>query len=92
MIKGTTVIFNEEYIGELERHRDNAKKKFEVEDVPEFKQKAQKYLDACEKRLEWATEFRDTVDHFVHLDVPNITGVVTVGGYELPAKHLQVLN
>ena len=79
MIKGTTVIFNEEYIGELERHRDNAKKKFEVEDVPEFKQKAQKYLDACEKRLEWATEFRDT-------------GVVTVGGYELPAKHLQVLN
>ena len=92
MIKGTTVIFNEEYIGELERHRDNAKRKFEVEDLPEYKSKAQALYESAEKRLEWATEFRDTVDHFVNVDVPNITCVVTTKGYELPAKHLQVLN
>lgn len=91
MIKGATVIFNEDYIAELERHRDNAKKKFEIEDVPEHKAKAQKYLEAAEKKLEWATEFRDTVDHFVNIEVPNITCIVTVKGYELPAKCLQVL-
>ena len=33
MIKGATVIFNEDYIAELERHRDNAKKKFEIEAI-----------------------------------------------------------
>lgn len=91
MIKGSTVIFNDEYIAELIRHRDNAQKKFEIEDVPENKNKAQKYLEAAENKLEWATSFRDTIDHFVNLDVPNITGVVTVSGYQLPAKNLQVL-
>lgn len=91
MIKGTTVIFNDEYIDELTRHRDIAKKKFEVEDLPEHKSKAEKGLIAAEKRLDWAISFQDTIDHFVNLDVPSITGVVTVKGYELPAKHLQVV-
>lgn len=91
MIKGSTVIFNDEYIEELIRHRDNAKRKFEVEDLPEYKNKAEAQYQAAENRLEWATGFRDTIDHFVHLDVPNITAVVTMQGYELPAKYLQVI-
>lgn len=91
MIKGATVIFNNEYIEELTRHRDNAKKKFEVEDLPEYKSKAEAAYQAAEKKLDWALEFRDTVDHFVHLDVPNITGVVTVTGVQVPAKILEIV-
>ena len=91
MIQGSTVIFNEEYIDELIRHRENDKKKFDVEDLPEYKGKAEAQYLAAENKLEWATGFRDTIDHFVHLDVPSITAVVTVEGYELPAKHLQVV-
>ena len=36
---GTTVIFNEEYINEIIRHRDIAKRKYEVENMPKEKEK-----------------------------------------------------
>lgn len=91
MIKGTTVIFNEEYIDEITRHRDIAKQKYEVEDLPEEKINCKKALDKWEQKLDWALNFTDTVDSLENIMVPNITVVRTLKGYELPAKHLQLI-
>ena len=51
---GTTVIFNEEYIDEIIRHRDIAKRKYEVENMPKEKEKCKQSLDAWEQKLEQA--------------------------------------
>ena len=91
MISGATVIFNDEYIDEVTRHRDNAKKKYEVEDLPEKKEQAKKAYDNWEKKLDWALNFQETVDRVVNCEVPNITVVKTISGYELPAKILQTV-
>ena len=91
MINGSTVIFNEEYIDEITRHRDNAQQKYEVEDLPEEKIKAKQQLDKWERKLDWALNFQDTIDSIENVLVPNITVIRTVKGYELPAKHLQLV-
>ena len=88
---GATVIFNEEYIDEIIRHRDIAKRKYEVENMPKEKEKCKQSLDAWEQKLEWAESFQDSIDHIKHLDIPNLTVVRTMGGYAYPAKYLQVI-
>jgi len=91
MITGATVIFNDEYIDEVTRHRDIAKKKFEVEDLPEKKEQAQKAYESWEKKLDWSLNFQDVVDRVINCEVPNITVIKTMTGYELPAKILQTV-
>ena len=91
MQHGATVIFNEEYIDEIIRHRDIAKKKYEVENMPQAKAKAKEEWDAWENKLAWAEEFQDTIDKFVNVDIPKMTAIKTMGGYEYPAKYLQVI-
>ena len=90
-MQGTTVIFNEEYIDELSRHRDNWQTKYEVEDMPDLKEAARQNLEKFEKKLDWALNFRDTVEFTQHMEVPQITMVKTLSGFEIPAKHLQTL-
>jgi len=92
MISGSTVIFNDDYIDEVTRHRDIAKHKYEVENMPNQKENLKKTYDAWESKLEWAMNFQDTVDFVQNMEVPSITVCKTLTGYEIPAKHLQVLN
>lgn len=91
MISGATVIFNDEYIDEVTRHRDNAKKKYEVEDLPEKKVQAKKAYETWETKLDWALNFQETIDRVINCEVPNITVIRTISGYELPAKILQTV-
>mgnify|MGYP003290131074 CR=1 FL=1 len=91
MVKGTTVIFNDEYVDEIIRHRDISKKKYENENMESIKAKHLKNYKAWEQKLDWALNFQDTVDSFINVEVPSITVCKTMGGLELPAKHLQVI-
>ena len=91
MQHGSTVIFSNEYIEELTRHRDIAQRKYDVENMPNQKVKLKEELDAWENKLAWAEEFQDTIDSFVNVEVPKITAIKTMGGYEYPVKYLQVI-
>lgn len=91
MQHGSTVIFSNEYIEELTRHRDIAQRKYDVENMPNQKAKLKEELEAWENKLAWAEEFQDTIDSFVNVEVPKITAIKTMGGYEYPAKYLQVI-
>ena len=91
MIKGTTVIFNEEYIDEIARHRDIAKRKYELEHMPNHKEKLKKEYESWENKLEWSLNFQDEVDFVQNMEVPKITVCKTLKGYEIPAKHLQTV-
>ena len=91
MVNGTTVIFNEDYIEEIERHRDIAKKKYDVENMPNQKEKNRKEYESWENKLEWALNFQDTVDFVQNMEVPKITVCKLMSGLEIPAKHLQVI-
>lgn len=91
MIQGSTVIFNDEYIAEVERHRNSAKKKYEIENMPEKKAEYKKKYEAWEQKLDWALNFQDTVDRIENLDVPAIRVCKTFTGLALPAKHLQAV-
>lgn len=91
MVKGSTVIFNEDYIDEVTRHRDNWQRKYDVENMPNQKEKNKKELERWEAKLEWSINFQDTVDFVQNMEVPAITVVKTLQGYEIPAKHLQVI-
>lgn len=91
MIKGTTVIFNDEYIDEVTRLRDIAKRKYDVENVPSNKEKLLKEYTHWENKLEWAMNFQDTVDFIQNMEVPAITICKTITGLEIPAKNLQTV-
>lgn len=91
MKHGSTVIFNSDYIEEIIRHRDIAKRKFDVENLPAQKAKAKAEYEAWETKLEWAEEFQDHIEEIKNMDIPNITVIKTMGGYEYPAKCLQVI-
>lgn len=90
-MKGSTVIFNEEYIDEVTRHRDIWQRKYDVENMPELKEKNYQELQKWENKLEWSLNFQDKVDFVQNMEVPQITVVKTLKGYEIPAKHLQVI-
>lgn len=89
MVEGSTVIFNEGYIEEVTRHRDIAKRKYEIESMPTSKEKLKKEYEAWEKKLEWSLSFQDTVDFVQNLQVPSITVCKMISGLEIPAKNLQ---
>lgn len=91
MKQGTTVIFNQDYIDELVRHRDIAQRKYDVENIESQKQKAKAVLDAYQQRLEFAENFQDTILEIKNMDVPHITAIKTMGGQEYPASVLQVI-
>ena len=91
MIKGTTVIINDAYIDEVTRHRDIAKRKYEVENMPTQKEKLKTIYDNWENKLEWSLNFQDTVDFVQNMEVPQITVCKMVSGLEIPAKNLQTV-
>ena len=91
MIKGSTIIMNEEYINELTRHRDNWSKKLKVETNPGIREKIEDKVKYLNTRLEEALEFQDTIDEIINVDVPRITSVKTISGLVLPIKNIQVL-
>jgi len=91
MIKGSTVIFNEDYIDEITRHRDIAKRKFDTENMPNLKEKLRKEYENWENKLEWSLNFQDTVDFVQNLEIPKLTVCKMLSGLEIPAKNLQAV-
>ena len=89
MLNGTKVIFNSDYVEEVERHTNLAKKKYEVENMPQNKARLKAEYEAWEKKLEWSINFQDTVDFVQNMEVPSITVCKLMSGLEIPAKHLQ---
>ena len=59
--------------------------------MPNKKAQLKEELDAWENKLAWAEEFQDTIDTLVNVEIPKITAIKTMGGYEYPAKYLQVI-
>ena len=91
MIEGSTVIFNEQYIEELTRHRDYHKKRFETEDNPYRKQEYQKSYENFENKLTEALDFQDTIQDVINIDVPRITVIRTINGVVLPLRNIKVI-
>lgn len=91
MKHGATVIFNQDYIDEVIRHRDIAMRKFEVETIPSKKNEAKQVLDNWESKLEDAECFQDTIQEIKYMEVPKMTVIRTMGGRELPSRVLQVI-
>lgn len=91
MRQGTKVIFNQDYIDEVIRHRDIAQHKFNVENMPQQKENARKELEKWEQKLEFAENFQDTIEEIKHMDIPKLTAIKTMGGYEYPASCFQVI-
>ena len=87
----TTVIFNDEYISEVTRHRDIAKRRYETENMPEEKEHYRMEYEQWEKKLEWAVSFQDTLDSLQNIEVPSLTVCKTLSGLVIPAKHLQII-
>ncbi len=88
---GSTVIFNNDYIEELIRHRDIAKRKYDVENLPKEKEQAKRVYEHWEQKLQWAEEFQDTIEEIKNMSIPNLTAIKTMGGHEYPIKYLQVI-
>lgn len=86
------VIFNEDYIDELTRHRDNLQQKLSVEMMPNEKVKCMKQLNDMQNRLDWSIDFQDTIAEVKNIDIPKIAIVKTIHGYELPLRNVQILN
>lgn len=91
MITGATVIYNDVYIEELTRHLEAAKKKYEMEDMPDAKELALKQYKSLEEKLNWVMSFQDTVEQVFNVEVPSIMVIKTMTGFELPAKVVQVI-
>jgi hypothetical protein len=91
MIKGSTVIFNEAYIEELTRLRDNCQSKLEMETFFKERQKLEEQLNMYQTKLDKALDFQDVLDEVIHIDVPQITTVRTVSGVVLPLKNIKVI-
>lgn len=91
MIKGSTIIMSEEYISELERHRDKWKKRFELETHVKERTMYEKEMNAYQNKIDRALEYQDTIDEIVHIDIPRLTVVKTMSGMTLPISHVQVI-
>ena len=88
-MNGSTVIYNDEYIDEITRHRDIAKRKWETENMTVAKEKLFKEYENWEYKLEDAISFQDTVEYVHQMDIPNLTVCKTLTGRVIPAKNLQ---
>lgn len=91
MSKTTKVIFNNEYIQELYRHKDIAKRKYEVENQGYYKEKAKKDYEYWLNKIEWAENFQDSVEEIHNINIPNLTIVKTMSGKEILLKNLQFI-
>lgn len=91
MIKGSTVIFNESYLSELERHKSNLKRKLDYETSPYIRQDLERQYDNMCYKIDKATEFQDVVDEVINFDVPRIAMIKTVGGLALPLSNVQII-
>ena len=91
MIKGNTVIFNEEYISELNRHRDGAKKQLDTTIDSKVRRGLEREIDYFTKKLEYALDFQDTVDQVINVEIPQITAIKTVSGVVLPIRIVQII-
>ena len=91
MIKGSTIIMNDDYIDEVTRHRDIWEKKLKIETNPEIRNRIQDKVNYLNEKLEDALEFTDTVDEIINIDIPRLTSVKTITGLVLPIKNIQVV-
>ena len=92
MIKGSTIIFTDDYISELKRHRDNAKKQLDVEIDLDVKKELEKKFMYFHNKVEHALDFQDVVEEVINVEVPRITTIKTISGIVVPAKNVQVLD
>lgn len=88
---GSTVIFNQEYIDEVARRTEVARKKYEVENMPDVKEKLKTNYEAWDKKLSWAMDFSDRIDTVKNVDIPSLTVVKTMSGLEIPASNVQIV-
>ena len=91
MIKGSTIIFNDEYISELKRHIDNARRQLDTTIDSKVRQELEEKVDYLSKKLEYALDFQDTVDQVINVEVPRITTVKTISGVTLPLRIVQII-
>lgn len=91
MIKGSTVIMSEEYIDELQRHLAKWKKRFELETQVKERNKCEKEISMYEAKIDKALSYQDTIEEILHIDIPRLTAVKTVGGKTFPITHVQVI-
>lgn len=90
-MQGTTVIFNEEFIQTIQRRLEIAEQKAATENMPNEKRLAMEAVESLRKKLDWALDFTDIICTIHNVEVPSITAVKTLQGYELPIKHLQII-
>ena len=91
MIKGSTIIFNDEYISELKRHIDNDRRQLDTTIYSKVRQELEEKVDYLSKKLEYALDFQDTVDQVINVEVPRITTVKTISGVTLPLRIVQII-
>ena len=91
MIKGSTVIFNDEYISELQRHKDNTKKQLDNTIDSRAKAELEEKFNYFTKKLEYALDFQDTVEQVINVEIPKIATVRTVSGMTIPIRIVQVI-
>lgn len=91
MIQGSTIIFNDEYISEINRHINNTEQKLKCEVIPNERQKLEEHLNYLQTKLDEAMDFQDTVSELINVDIPRIAAVKTVSGIVLPLRNVQVL-
>ncbi len=91
MQKGDTVIFNNDHIEELTRHRDKWLQVAQIEKLPQYQENANQQLAYYEKQLDWALQFQQAVTAIKYEDVPQITTILTESGMEIPANRLQTI-
>lgn len=91
MEKGQTVIFNNDYIEQIIRHKDITQRKYQIENMPQEKQKLKQKLDAWEQLLEKAECFQGIIREVKNKEIEKLATIVTMEGTEYPAKHLQVI-
>lgn len=91
MIKGTTVIFNEDYISEIERHISATEQNIASEVTPDKRVVLMKKLDNLNNKLEEALEFQDCVDEILDMDTPRLTVLKTITGKVLPLRIVKII-
>ncbi len=91
MLEGSTVIYNDEYISELNRFIDINEEKLSHEVLPEARAKLEDTLRNMYHKLDDALEFREVVEELINVEVPRIAAVKTISGRVIPVRNLQVV-
>lgn len=91
MIKGSTIIFNEEYISEIERHISNVEKQLKNEITPDKRYALKEKLDKLNAKLEYALDFQDCLEEVLNVDILKLATVRTMSGLVLPLNIVKVI-